>query len=134
MFTLTKEAAQRIKDVNNHNQTQQRLRIAVQGGGCSGFQYTFLMDGEVLSDDKIFSKEGAEVVIDETSLSLLEGGCLDYQDDLAASLFVITNPKAKSGCGCGNSFSIWIENSFNRLMECEFHSFPYAYPRGVVTR
>jgi iron-sulfur cluster insertion protein len=105
-LTLTKAAATRIKIINDQNTKAERLRIAVQGGGCSGFQYTFLMDDQVLSDDLVFEKDGAEIVIDEVSLSLLDGSVLDYQDDLTASMFVMTNPNAKTGCGCGNSFSI----------------------------
>ncbi len=105
-FTLTQAAAKRISEINRHNRLMQRLRIAVQGGGCAGFQYTFLMDDQVLSDDKVFEKEGAAIVIDEVSLSLLSGSTLDYQDDLAASMFTIINPQARTGCGCGNSFSL----------------------------
>ncbi len=106
MLTLTQAAAARISAINAENKNQKRLRIAVQGGGCSGFQYTFLMDDAVLMDDHIFSHQDAEIIIDEMSLSLLGGSTLDYQDDLAASMFTITNPNAKTGCGCGNSFSI----------------------------
>ncbi|MBX9977110.1 MAG: iron-sulfur cluster insertion protein ErpA [Alphaproteobacteria bacterium] len=105
-LTLTEAAAARIKVINDENNKKERLRIAVQGGGCSGFQYTFLMDDHVLSDDLVFENNGAEIVIDEVSLALLDGSVLDYQDDLTASMFVITNPNAKTGCGCGNSFSI----------------------------
>lgn len=105
-LTLTDAAAMRILSINAENGATQMLRIAVQGGGCSGFQYTFLMDDQVLSDDKTFERNGAVIIIDETSLDLLNGAIIDFQDDLSASMFVIKNPNATSGCGCGNSFSI----------------------------
>lgn len=105
-LTLTDAAAKRIRAIHEENGTTQMLRIAVQGGGCSGFQYTFLMDDQMLLDDKTFSRDGAVIVIDETSLELLNGAAIDFQDDLTASMFVIKNPNATSGCGCGNSFSI----------------------------
>lgn len=106
MITVTDSAGQRIAAINAENKASQMLRIAVQGGGCSGFQYTFLMDDVVNSDDQVFENAGSKVVVDEVSLELIHGSILDYQDDLAASMFVIKNPVAKSGCGCGNSFSI----------------------------
>ena len=110
-LNITDAAAGRIADICKENGKNAadgttRLRIAVQGGGCSGFQYTFLMDEEQLSDDHVFSHNDAHVILDESSLSLLSGSTLDYQDDLAASMFVLKNPKATGGCGCGNSFSI----------------------------
>ena len=106
MITVTQSACKRIAQINRENQADQRLRIAVQGGGCSGFQYTFLMDDVVNSDDHVFESNGSKVVVDEVSLELIQGSILDFQEDLAASMFVIKNPVAKSGCGCGNSFSI----------------------------
>lgn len=105
-FSVTEGAGARIKAINAQNNTSNMLRIAVQGGGCSGFQYTFLMDDVVNGDDHTFEQNGGVVVIDEVSLDLLNGSTLDYQDDLSSSMFVIKNPIAKSGCGCGNSFSI----------------------------
>lgn len=110
-FQITKAAVSRIAAINQKNNEHKALRIAVQGGGCAGFQYTFLMDAEVLVDDQTFESttdDGvmARVVIDEVSLSFLKGCVLDYQDDLAASMFIIKNPHATSGCGCGNSFSL----------------------------
>lgn len=110
MVAITHAAAQRILDIlkapEYHQDQESRLRIAVEGGGCSGFQYTFLIDDAVLADDHVFTKSGAEVVIDATSLSFMDNATLDYQDDLSASMFLITNPKATAGCGCGNSFSL----------------------------
>lgn len=110
-FQITNAAACRITSINQKNNEEKALRIAVQGGGCAGFQYTFLMDDAILEDDHIIesptSTDGvARVIIDDVSLSFLKGCVLDYQDDLAASMFIIKNPHATSGCGCGNSFSL----------------------------
>ena len=83
-----------------------RFRVAVKGGGCSGFQYEFALDhGKAAADDHIIGKEGAEVIIDETSLDILRGSMLDYTEDLAHAGFSIKNPNATAKCGCGNSFS-----------------------------
>ena len=83
-----------------------KLRIAVSGGGCSGFQYGFSFDDAVNADDRLFQREQATVVIDETSLDLLRGAVIDFVEDLAGASFQIRNPNAQSSCGCGNSFSI----------------------------
>ena len=87
-----------------------KLRIAVAGGGCSGFQYHFSFDSDVTADDQVFQRNVgqniAAVVVDETSLGLLAGSVIDFVEDMAGSSFQIKNPLAKSGCGCGNSFSL----------------------------
>ena len=87
-----------------------KLRIAVAGGGCSGFQYHFSFDSDVTADDQVFQRgvgqNLAAVVVDETSLGLLAGSVIDFVEDMAGSSFQIKNPLAKSGCGCGNSFSL----------------------------
>src|SRR5512144_919146 len=83
-----------------------RLRIAVSGGGCSGFQYGFTLDDERHDDDRVFEREGVGVLIDEVSLELLKGSQLDYVEDLMGSYFAIKNPNASSTCGCGSSFSV----------------------------
>ena len=83
-----------------------RLRISVFGGGCSGFQYSFTLDGALNADDQLFEKNGIYVVIDEVSLGLLEGSEIDFVEELGSSSFVMKNPNASSSCGCGNSFSI----------------------------
>jgi iron-sulfur cluster insertion protein len=82
------------------------LRLAVSGGGCSGFSYGFSLDGDVTGDDKVFEFHGAKLVIDDASLELLTGSEIDYVEDLMAASFRITNPNAKSTCGCGTSFAI----------------------------
>lgn len=83
-----------------------RLRVAVSGGGCSGFQYGFSIDDVRRDDDREFARDGVGVLIDETSLELLRGAELDYVEDLIGSYFVVKNPNATSTCGCGSSFSI----------------------------
>lgn len=83
------------------------FRVAVDGGGCSGFQYKFDLDDQPLAEDDILIEaNGARVVIDSTSLEFLQGSMLDYQQALAGSMFAITNPNATAGCGCGNSFAV----------------------------
>lgn len=82
------------------------LRLAVSGGGCSGFSYGFSLDAATTPEDRVFDQHGARLVIDDVSLDLLKGGEVDYVEDLLASSFRVTNPNAKSTCGCGTSFSI----------------------------
>lgn len=106
-ITITPAAAFRILDLlRQEEDLNQRLRISVSGGGCSGFQYHFLFDDAQLPDDHIFELNGAFVVIDLISLGLLKGSELDYVEDLSGSSFVLKNPNAASSCGCGNSFSL----------------------------
>jgi iron-sulfur cluster insertion protein len=83
-----------------------RLRVAVSGGGCSGFQYGFTLDDERRDDDRVFERDGVGVLIDEVSLELLKGSQLDYVEDLIGSYFAVKNPNANSTCGCGSSFSL----------------------------
>lgn len=106
-FSVTDAAAKRIKTLlEAESKEGLRLRINISGGGCSGFQYHFTLDDQLQADDLTFEKDGIEVVVDETSLGLLEGSVLDYVEDMVASTFVIKNPNATASCGCGNSFSI----------------------------
>jgi iron-sulfur cluster insertion protein len=107
-ITITDSAASRICTLiqSEPNPEKLRLRVRVSGGGCSGFQYGFVIDETLNSDDLVFEKNGVFVVIDETSLNLLEGSQVDYVEDLTTASFVIKNPNAASSCGCGNSFSI----------------------------
>ncbi len=83
-----------------------RLRVAVSGGGCSGFQYGFSLDDQRNDDDLLFTKSGIEVIADEISLEYLNGSELDFVEDLIGSYFSMKNPNASSTCGCGSSFAI----------------------------
>ena len=82
------------------------LRVAVEGGGCSGFQYEISMESDIKENDLILSENDCRVVIDPISLEFLSGAIIDFQDELIGSKFVIENPNATSSCGCGTSFSI----------------------------
>jgi iron-sulfur cluster insertion protein len=104
---LTESAARRIAALKQQELAGNALlRIAVSGGGCSGFQYGFSFDDERNDDDVIFERDGVGVVIDEVSLDLLNGAEIDFVEDLMGAAFQIRNPNAASSCGCGNSFSI----------------------------
>ena len=83
-----------------------KLRVAVEGGGCSGFQYAFTLDDNALEDDLVIEKDGVAVLIDSVSQMYLAGSELDYAEDLIGSAFKINNPNAQASCGCGTSFSI----------------------------
>ena len=106
-FDMSDAAAKRIAHLLSDEPEGSVLRVSVLGGGCSGFQYHFEFDPKgATGDDKIISREGATVVIDETSLGLLEGSLIDYVETLGSAAFEIRNPQAKASCGCGNSFSV----------------------------
>ncbi len=82
------------------------LRIAVEGGGCSGFQYEIKLEEKESENDTVFNKFGAKVVIDAVSLEFLAGATIDFSEEIIGAKFVIQNPNATSSCGCGTSFSI----------------------------
>jgi iron-sulfur cluster insertion protein len=104
---LTENAARRIAALRaQENAENAFLRIAVSGGGCSGFQYGLSFDDQRNEDDFIFERDGVGIVIDDVSLGLLNGAELDFVEDLMGASFQIKNPNAASSCGCGNSFSI----------------------------
>ena len=103
---LSERAARRIAEIVAGEADARLLRVAVIGGGCSGFQYTFDLDREVNPDDTVIEKAGATVVIDEVSMGFLGGAEIDFVDDLIGASFKITNPNATAACGCGTSFSI----------------------------
>jgi iron-sulfur cluster assembly accessory protein len=104
--TLSERAAQRIRSLSQAEGRPVMLRVAVEGGGCSGFQYQFdLVDGPE-DDDLRVERDGAAALVDSVSLALLKGSEIDFVDELAGAEFRIRNPNAKSSCGCGVSFSI----------------------------
>ncbi len=83
-----------------------RLRVAVTGGGCSGFQYNFALDEAQLDEDLVVERDGAKVLIDPVSLDFLAGAEIDFTDDLIGQAFKVNNPNATASCGCGTSFTI----------------------------
>ena len=104
-LALTDSAVQRIAFVINAEK-KSRFRVYVTGGGCSGFQYGFKFDDDVAFDDEILDYEGFSVLLDSLSYPYLYGSTLDYVEDLSGAKFVISNPNAKTTCGCGESFAI----------------------------
>ncbi len=106
MISLTTKAAEKVKGILDQEKAslpQGGLRIYVQGGGCSGFQYGMVLD-EVADGDEILEVQGVKVIVDPMSLRYLEGAEVDYKDDLLGGGFAIKNPNATSTCGCGHSF------------------------------
>ena len=104
--TVSDSAAKRIAFLMAQEQTPAMLRVAVSGGGCSGFQYVFDFDTVRNDDDVVIEKNGAVVLVDSTSLELLKGSVIDYVEEMVGASFQIQNPNASSSCGCGSSFSV----------------------------
>ena len=104
--TLTPAAAERLKAIAVEEGRPLMLRVAVEGGGCSGFQYQFDLVEDENPDDFRVERDGAAALVDVVSLALLKGAQIDFADELAAAEFRVKNPNAKSSCGCGVSFSI----------------------------
>ena len=105
-LTLSPSAAQRIHAIGKAEGKALMLRVAVEGGGCSGFQYQFDLVEAAQPDDLRIERDGAAALVDEMSLVLLKGSEIDFIDELAGAEFRIRNPNAKTSCGCGVSFSI----------------------------
>lgn len=106
---ITENAAKQIAYIiaeDKDSSPDLKLRVTINGGGCSGFQYAFSLDSNVNEDDHVFESGGIKVVTDEASLDLINGSEIDFHQDMMSASFVIKNPNAASGCGCGNSFSI----------------------------
>ena len=103
---LTESAARRIREVLLKEPAGSMMRVAVNGGGCSGFQYAFDMVQERQSDDLAIERDGAIVLIDSVSLDFLRGARIDFVSDLMGQSFKITNPNATASCGCGTSFAV----------------------------
>ncbi|QCI17040.1 iron-sulfur cluster insertion protein ErpA [Buchnera aphidicola (Aphis helianthi)] len=102
---LTQNAINKIKNLTL-NKKNLKLRIYILGGGCSGFQYQFIFDENINKDDVLINKENISIVIDPISLQYINGGKIDYIENLEGSKFVVNNPNAKNTCGCGSSFNI----------------------------
>jgi iron-sulfur cluster insertion protein len=106
-FFISDSAAQRITHLLRDEPQGAYLRISVEGGGCSGFQYKFEFDASSKKDDdRTFTHHNAEVVIDSMSLDYIKASMIDYVENLGASYFEIKNPQAAASCGCGNSFAL----------------------------
>jgi len=106
-LVFTDSAASKVKElVDEEGNPELKLRVFVQGGGCSGFQYGFTFDEVVNEDDTSMSKHGVTLLIDAISLQYLLGAEIDYKDDLQGAQFVIKNPNASTTCGCGSSFTV----------------------------
>ena len=106
-IVVTESAARRVAILKTQEQAENAfLRIAVSGGGCSGFQYGFTFDDQRNDDDFVFERDGVAIIVDDVSLGLLNGAEVDFVEDLMGASFQIRNPNAASSCGCGNSFSI----------------------------
>ncbi|MGZ8390915.1 MAG: iron-sulfur cluster insertion protein ErpA [Rhodoplanes sp.] len=104
--TLTERAARRIGEILEAEPAGTMLRILVEGGGCSGFQYKFNLDRDRANDDLVLARDGATVLIDPVSVQYMAGAEIDYVDDLIGASFKINNPVASASCGCGTSFSV----------------------------
>jgi iron-sulfur cluster insertion protein len=104
-ITLTDAAVAKLVTLIAEEGADQALRIAVTGGGCSGFQYALGFDTEQHADDLLFEQGGVRVIIDEQSAEYLSGAVVDFQDGLSGKGFAIENPNSTGSCGCGQSFS-----------------------------
>jgi len=103
---FTDSAATKVADlIAEEGNNALKLRVFVQGGGCSGFQYGFTFDEDINEDDTQFEKNGVTLLVDSMSYQYLVGAEIDYKDDINGSQFVIKNPNATTTCGCGSSFS-----------------------------
>ena len=105
-ITVTERAARQIGEILRREPPGSMLRVSVEGGGCSGFQYRFDIEHSQAADDVVIRRRGAIVLIDQISLGYLAGSEIDFVDDLIGSSFRVNNPQAVASCGCGTSFSI----------------------------
>ena len=103
---VTDRAFARLAEINDGASAAQCLRVAVEGGGCSGFQYEIKLEEVAEGDDLVLEKEGQKVLIDSISLPFLSNAVIDFSQELIGARFVIDNPNATSSCGCGTSFSM----------------------------
>jgi iron-sulfur cluster assembly accessory protein len=104
--TVSERAARRIGEILKAEPSGTMLRVSVEGGGCSGFQYKFGIDSAKAEDDLVIDRAGAVVVIDPVSVDYMAGSEIDFVDDLIGASFKVKNPKATASCGCGTSFSL----------------------------
>jgi len=106
MINFSESAANKIAElIAEENNPNLKLRVFVQGGGCSGFSYGFTFDESINEDDFTFDTNGVQLLVDSMSMQYLENSTVKFEDDIKGASFVIDNPGAKSTCGCGSSFS-----------------------------
>ena len=105
-ITMSQSAARRINEITADEPKNKMLRVSVEGGGCSGFQYKFDLVPGAEDDDLVIKKDGATVLVDSMSLPFLAGSEVDFVDELIGAMFQIKNPNATASCGCGTSFTI----------------------------
>jgi iron-sulfur cluster insertion protein len=107
MITISDSAAKKIKSIIDEEDSSLKLRVFVQGGGCSGFQYGFTLEElPPAEDDMTFEKDGIGVVVDTMSMQYMNEAEIDYKEDLMGASFTIKNPNVTATCGCGSSFTI----------------------------
>jgi iron-sulfur cluster assembly accessory protein len=104
--TVSERATRRIGEILREEGAGAMLRVSVEGGGCSGFQYKFDIDRAKADDDVVIARDGATVLIDPVSLNYMAGAEIDFVDDLIGAAFKVNNPKATASCGCGTSFTV----------------------------
>ena len=105
-ITVSERAAKRIGEILKGEPAGTMLRVSVEGGGCSGFQYKFDMERAKAADDLVISRDNAVVLIDAMSVNYMAGSEIDFVDDLIGASFKVKNPQAKASCGCGTSFAL----------------------------
>jgi iron-sulfur cluster insertion protein len=107
MITITESTNQKVLElIQEENNPNIKLRVFVQGGGCSGMNYGFTFDEAVNEDDFTIEQNGVTYLVDSMSMQYLQGAVIDYKEDFTGSNFVINNPNAQTTCGCGSSFSV----------------------------
>jgi iron-sulfur cluster assembly accessory protein len=105
-LTLSPSAAARVAIIAAKQGKEALLRLAVEGGGCSGFQYRFALAEAAEADDLVVERDGVRLVVDPVSLELIAGSTIDYVESLGGAAFKVENPQAVAGCGCGSSFAV----------------------------
>lgn len=105
-ITVSERAARRIGEILKGEPEGAMLRVSVEGGGCSGFQYKFDIERSKADDDLVIARDGATVLIDSVSVQYMAGSEIDFVEDLIGASFKVRNPKATASCGCGTSFAL----------------------------
>lgn len=120
MITITDNTYLKVKELlADENNPDLKLRVFVQGGGCSGMSYGFNFDNEQNEDDFVLEKDGIKLLVDAMSMQYLSGATIDYKEELMGAGFNINNPNAETSCGCGSSFN--VADEFYDEMEYNFH-------------